>query len=68
MWPCSQEEYADDPDLLEELFEHVALNLKDACLQGVQLRDGSRLHLCTVGVKGDWPFLVPGMVYSLIGC
>ena len=57
--PLSQEEYCEAPEILEELFEHVALNLKDACLEGVRLRDGSKLHLCTIAIKGDWPFLVP---------
>ena len=49
----------DTPEALDDLFEHAARNLRDACLEGVTLRDGSKLHLCTIGVKGDWPFLAP---------
>ena len=52
-----KETYADNQQPLDELFEQICLNLREAYDSGVQLADGTTIHLAPIGVKGDWPFL-----------
>ena len=52
-----REAYAEDPQPLQDLFEELCKNLRDACESGVQLQDGSKMHFACIGVKGDWPWL-----------
>ena len=52
-----KEVYQDDAEPLNDLFERICSDLQDAWASGVQLEDGTKLHLATIGVKGDWPWL-----------
>ena len=49
--------YADKPQVLSHLIEHVCLDMKDLGDNGVQLSQG-HLWLCPIGNKGDWSYLV----------
>ena len=51
--------YATDDQPLESLFEHICRDLRTAYMEGVTLKDNSKLHLVPLGLKGDWPFLEP---------
>ena len=57
MYPA-QEMYANSIDPLSQLFDYMCQDLLTCCLEGVELRDKELFHLCPLGVKGDWPFLV----------
>ena len=49
--------YADQPELLDELLEHVISDMATLADEGLELQDGSRLWLATLGNKGDWDYL-----------
>ena len=61
-----KEAYANDPRPLDQLFEHICLDLREACHTGVQLADGTFMHLAPIGVKGDWPFLETRLTCRII--
>ena len=64
---CAQEQYAESEQPLQDLFECLCQDLRSAFLDGVELMDGSKLHLCPIGVKGDWPFLASWLFkYNLV--
>ncbi|CAE7666815.1 unnamed protein product [Symbiodinium sp. CCMP2456] len=60
-----KEQYAKSAQPLEDLFERLCEDLQSAFRDGVQLMDGSKLHLCPIGVKGDWPFLASRLLARL---
>ena len=43
---------------LEDLFEHMCLDMQNLCLNGITLSDGKKAYISILGCKGDWPFLV----------
>ena len=49
--------YADKPQVLSDLIEHICLDMKDLGENGIQLSQG-HLWLCPIGNKGDWSYLV----------
>ena len=49
--------YADKPQVLSDLIEHICLDMKDLGDNGIQLSQG-HLWLCPIGNKGDWSYLV----------
>ena len=61
-----KEVYTDDPEPLNDMFEEICKNLRDAWESGVELQDGSRMYLAVIGVKGDWPWLDPSPVSELL--
>ena len=63
-----KENYGEDGRSLEDVFQHICSDLREAYLSGVTLEDGSKLHLVPLGVKGDWPFLEARLFDRIMFC
>lgn len=53
--------YSTNGDVLEALFEYLVEDFHKLSTRGQLLKDHACLWLVPLGMKGDWPFLAPGI-------